>query len=598
MKKVFLILSAALMIFAGCNEKEPVADPDKDNQQNQDQTDDGKDENEDQNDEDTPAGDTFVLTDQMVVVGVDGDWLVVVDDAMKLVLIEVPYEAKDKLAALPVSFENLPEGVTAEAVTLNLANEATAPVVFKKGETEFTYTFSASYAQPDPRFTGIKLIYKGNPEDTADDQSADVAGDVAKFKSGTDLKELVVEYTVAPEGTKVYVGSTEIISGTSVVDFSDKVGGVNFELKLEEVSKTVNIKAMTTGISQIYRKWSKYSSDAGDWFAELTEDGVKDMGWERNIAMDDKYLYLVRADEVGKGGKGGIYAFNIADGTLAKSLNVEGLNKNGNGEEISAHWLTTDAEVVDNGGSPILLVCNGAISDGHTLQVFKYTSIDAAPELVLSYKVVGNDIRLGDKFQVYGDWTKGRLAFTNYKARNVYFFDIANGVVNQTPTVTALPGGATGSSVCGLYKFSDTEYMWSGTGAGSNKPVVFSYASGAFTVAFDASTISPDPYYGGQNHDAQFFTFNEQKYMAVTRRSGDNFLGTLRVFELNGETLAASIENPGKISELSIAHPTDVKYSGIKDANATGACAVCHKDGKTYIASCVLGSGVSVFELQ
>lgn len=563
MKKVLFALSAALVLFSACQEKEG------------------------------PAVE-FVLTDQMIEVGVEGEYNVVVDASTKTVVIEVAYAEKDALAALPVNFVNLPEGVAVENAQLNLADGATATVTFTKESTDFIYTFSATYAQPDPQFTGLTLVLKGEAEDGSQDVRADVAGGVAKFKSGTDLSELVVEYTVAPEGTVVSVGETVVVSGTTALDFSDKANGVNFNLSIEGVINTVNVKAMTTGISTISRVWAKYTSayDGGEWFSNLIkDDGAKDAGWERNIALDDKYLYLVKAGK-------GVYAYNIADGSFAAELNVEGLDKNAAGEAVSAQWFTIDAEVVKSNGENILLVAGGALSPSHTLQVFKYTSIDAAPELVLSYPIPATGIRLGDKFHVEGDWSEGKLMFVNYSARNVYFFTINNGVVNPTPVVVELPIGVTGNSIGTLTAYSDTEYLWSGLGGGNNKPQVLNYANNAFELSYAVPTTG-DSYYGGQNHDPYFFTFNEQNYMAVTRRTGDNMLVTLRIFELNGNTLAESIENPGKINELSIAHPTDTKFNGVKDGNGLGACAVYQTaDGKTYIAASGLGCGVSLFELK
>jgi len=105
----------------------------------------------------------------------------------------------------------------------------------------------------------------------------------------------------------------------------------------------------------------------------------------------------------------------------------------------------------------------------NVLKVFVWNDVNSAPTLLFSYNVGASpNPRLGDKFTFEGDLTNGKLRFFDYNANNRYYeFAIANGVVNTTPTIVTIPGiltPSTGTTVGGVYKFSTTEYLFSGTG--------------------------------------------------------------------------------------------------------------------------------------
>ena len=542
MKKVLFSLLAVTALFTACN-----------------------------NDDSKPEVNIAITQDMVEVDGVSGDYLVVVDPASKTIAIELAYEDAAELQALTVNFVNLPSGVTAEPLTHNFSNGATAQAVFTKDGVDVTYTVSATIAAADPHFVSATL------------NEVEVSGGTVKLSGSADLTKVVFEYTVAPEDTKVYIGDDEVASG-SEVDFSDKVNGVTFTLKCGEVTKEETIKVTTTGISSVKRVWGHYvapvSVDNDNWYDGTT---IPSSGWERNIAMDDSYVYMPQA-----GGKN-IYVLSIADGSLVTTLTSDIFQ--------GGTHLVSDAEVVDNGASSVLLVCNLASGEAATLKVYQYNSIDSEPTVALSYPL-GANIRLGDKFTVEGDWTSGRLIFVDYTAssdRKAYAFNITSGVINATPEILSLGNVIPGqNSIGGIYRYSDSEYLYAGTGAANS---VMSVEGNTFEVAY---ALSDGERFTYPMQDAHFFTFNDQKYLSYVRLLNSYQDGALKIQEVNYDTLKETMESvdTGTDRQLGLGDPTELNITGTKNGNGCGASDVRVINGKTYIAACVLGAGISLFELE
>ena len=118
MKKIFSLMSAALVLFAAC---EPAPTPEV----------------------------SFTLTnDNVEVAGLSADYLVVVDAAAKTAAIEVAYADKDQLQALQVNFVGIPSDVTVENFTFDFSTGATKEVAVSQNGATDTYVFSATCASP------------------------------------------------------------------------------------------------------------------------------------------------------------------------------------------------------------------------------------------------------------------------------------------------------------------------------------------------------------------------------------------------------------------------------------------------------------------
>ena len=562
MKKFFAMLSAALVLFAACEPQE------------------------------TPTVSFMLTNDCVEVAGLTADALVVVDAAAKTAAIEVAYADKDQLQALQVNFVGIPSDVTVENFTFDFSTGATKEVAVSQNGATDTYVFSASYAAPQPKFVTMSLVpsklttdENGEEVYVAAGAEAAVAGGTAKLKGSANLKVVAFNYTVSPADAKVLVDGQEIASG-AILDFSDKVNGVTFTLECDGIQESANVKVVTTGFSSIERVWGKYvkpvTTDA-NWYS-LETTGIGGAGNYRNVAMDANYVYLPKA------GGPEVAVIDAKTGDFVKMLDVTGID--------GGTHKTSAVQVADNNGSSVVLVSNLAMNKDSHLKVYAWTSLDAAPTVALDYTIT-DSYRFGDKFQFEGTWAEGRLIFVSYSGnanRPVAIFDVKNGVVSAEPTITTIGAVAkSGNSICGLYKYSDTEYMWAGSGD------LFATYSASGTTFTQNYQCADGGNFSQPMHDVHFITYNEQKYAVYARLLNSYCDGAVRFMELNGDTLQASMENADVTTDKQVAlgDPTEAFVTADKNANGCGACDVYQAaDGTTYVVGFITGAGLSVFQLK
>ena len=560
MKKIFSLMSAALVLFAAC---EPAPTPEV----------------------------SFTLTnDNVEVAGLTADALVVVDAAAKTAAIEVAYADKAQLQALQVNFVGIPSDVTVENFTFDFSTGATKEVAVSQNGATDTYVFSATAAKPEPKFVTLSLATAKDGKDENDQDitvlgtPVAVAGGTAKLKGSANLAVVAFNYTVSPANTKVLVDGQEIASG-AIVDFSDKVNGVTFTLKCEDVEETANVKVVTTGFSSIERVWARYikpeTTDA-NWFGEpvAAENGST----YRYAAMDGKYVYLPKA------GGPEVNVIDAMTGEFVKQLNCEGID--------GGVHKTSSVQVADNNGSSVVLVANLVNAKDSHLKVYAWSALDAAPAVALDY-VLPEAYRFGDKFQFEGTWAEGRLIFVSYAGnadRPVAIFDVKNGVVNAEPTLVKIGSVAkNGNSICGLYKYSDTEYMWAGTG---DLFATYDVNGNTFTQNYQCADGAR---FSHPMHDVHFITYNEQKYAVYCRLLNGYQDAAVRFMELNGDTLKASVEGADVTTDKQVAlgDPEKDYVTAIKNGNGCGSCDVYQAaDGTVYVLGYAPGAGMSMFKLK
>ena len=558
MKKLFPILASALMIFAvaSCGEKDPNDGPDTP----------------------TPGGNapTVTLSQANIdVTGIDGEYLAVVDNSAKTVKISLEYADKENAKALTVSFIGLPEGVTAEYQrTFNYSDGATQTVAFKyEGETVTEYVVSVAIGQPDPQFVSLTV------------GGVNALGGEVRLSNTTPLSAIPVEFVVTPADTKVSVAGAEIASGAEV-DFSDKVNGVTFTLTCGEVTKTLTVKVVTAGIAKVERVWAHYvqpTTIEDDWYATQTR-GIAG-NWQRTAAMDANYVYIAQHGNAPKEGAWeAAYVLSVADGSLVGTLSTNGING-------GTHAVSAIRTIPDGDGGYKILDCNLAI--GGVLKVYMWNDKDSDPVTVLSYENT-DGLRLGDKMSVSGTWKDGELAFLPNAGnpRKLYKFAIKDGKVNSVPTVLELPGFDAGT-YGEAYKYSDTEIL---AVAAGTRPFAYSVNGTTCTKTLDFSS----EVFSATDEGFNFFTFNDQQYMAFTRLTGDLCDASLRIIAIDGETLADAVPaiNGSSFFTYGLGDPTEHPITGFKSGNSLGDCTVRVIGGETYILAISEGAGVSLFKLQ
>lgn len=507
------------------------------------------------------------------VTGIDGDYMAVVDNAAKTIKISLEYADKENAKALSVSFVKLPEGFKTEyQKTFNYSNGATQTVAFKYEETTVAeYVISVSIGAADPKF--VTLTVGG-----LDAMSGEV-----RMASAASLTHLVVEFTVDPSDAVVTVGGNVVESGDEL-DFSDKLNGVTFTVTLGEATKTHKVVVITSGIRKVERVWAHYVQPKNvddDWFQTVTTDiPFSGKYWLRSCAMDDQYVYLAQH----QGAAYPAYVLSLADGSLVGRLNIEGVS-------VGTHQLSAIRTIPDGDGGYKILQCNLQAGDGQ-LKVYKWDNKDSKPATVLDYTNV-DGLRLGDKMGVSGTWKNGEITFLPNKEtpRKLYIFKITDGTVAATPTVVSLPDHGAGT-YGQAYRYSDTEIVVSAAGS---RPQLYTLSGSEYSLTLDFdSTI-----FSGTDEGINFFTFNDQAYIAFTRLTGDLLDCSLRIIPLNGETLAAAIAaiDGQNVFSYGLADPQEFPISGYKSGNSLCDCTVREIGGETYIVAMSEGAGVSLFKL-
>ncbi len=538
---------------------------------------------------------------------------VVLDNKGKTIDISIPFESKEMINKITVLFNDLPAG--AMVAPLNTIKDFSNnqrqnyTVTFQDGEVK-VYSVGVTYGSLQPKLTTIKLngvaavlengIY------------------IAQLLASEDLKAVRIAYLTNDPGVTVKIKNTDnedyvtldtlSTSATAKYNFEDKANGRKLKLEFGGVASIVTVKVRTSGYTKITKVWQTFANfGTADFYGVTALAGTSPAAvvpaspstdaWDRGIAMDDNYIYIARGNKHIQAETGspaiypayGIIAVKISDKS-AKLLNRTGMytvEETGRG----AHG-TTDVNVI--GGK--IVACNLANAANNILKVFVWNNVDAAPSLLLSYNVgVAPSPRLGDKFTFEGDLTNGKLRFVDYSGNNRYYeFTITGGVVNPTPTIVVVPGifsPSTGATAGGIYKFSTTEYMFSGSG---KQAVVFNPVTQVVTHT-TSSAVFPVSQIG----DA-FFKFNDKNYLAYIFQKNTGFNWALRIRPLDYTTLAESLE---KISVKSL----DINLSGlaaddmslVANGNSTGKVYVhTTSGGITYILALASNQGIGLFKVE
>ncbi len=214
-------------------------------------------------------------------------------------------------------------------------------------------------------------------------------------------------------------------AGEPVVLYTDK------ELKIER-NKTNAVTAKNKALT-IKTVWLKQSGSSA-WNTYFGGTA----GSDRNIAMDDEYVYIAESTATAK-----LWAISISDPSVVKEVNVEGVEGGG------AHALTcprvvknTDANV--NGGKDVLICCS-LTRGGVDPKLYMWNNgIDSAPKAI-TLKTWATGAWYGDTFTVFGTLQDGVLFFDKTGGEN------ANGVV--TFVLKGVPGDT--MSLLGRLKFVD-----------------------------------------------------------------------------------------------------------------------------------------------
>ncbi len=481
-------------------------------------------------------------------------------------------------------------------------------VTFQDGTIK-VYSVGVTFAGLQPKFTkltlnGVQVKLENNVW-------------IAQLLASEDLKTVKIAYETNNSAVTVKIKNTDnddyVALDTTAVNnkynFEDKLNGRKFKLEYNGVANIITVKVVTSGYSKITKVWQTFANFGDpDFYGVAALAGTNPAtvipaspgtdAWDRGIAMDDNYIYIARGNKHMSAEAGtppiypayGIIAIKISDKS-AKLLDRTGMYTTGE-TGLGAHG-TTDVNVI--GGK--IVACNLANAANNVLKVFVWNDVNSAPTLLFSYNVGPSpNPRLGDKFTFEGDLTNGKLRFFDYNANNRYYeFSITAGVVNTTPTIVTVPGilePSTGATAGAVYKFSASEYLFSGTG---KQAVVFNPTT-LVTTYKTPGAIFPSSQVG----DA-FLTFNDKNYLTYLYATDSFKRWVLTIRPLDYPTLAESLEKISltKATYINLSGPGYTDVSNVANGNGTGKVYI-HKTngGITYIVAVATNQGIGLFKVE
>ena len=162
--------------------------------------------------------------------------------------------------------------------------------------------------------------------------------------------------------------------------------------------------------------WLKQSGDAA-WNAYYGGTG----GTDRNIAMDDEYVYIAENSGTAK-----LWAISISDASQVKAVNVEGVT--GGTHVLACPRVVKNTDSSVNGGKDVL-ICSNLTRGGEDPKLYLWTNGIDNPPIAITLNTWGaNTAWYGDVFTVYGTLQNGLLLFDKIGGSNPDYI-VPNGVV-------------------------------------------------------------------------------------------------------------------------------------------------------------------------
>ncbi len=366
-----------------------------------------------------------------------------------------------------------------------------------------------------------------------------------------------IELGISGEGASAFSLSANTLeaSGEVTVTFSpNKEGTYNAVLTVTSdgaVSKTVELTGNATAnlneLGDLTEGWN-YSTAKSSMPSWLVNDNAT--ANVRSIAYANGKLYILQNKGVGTATVDVVDAFT---GATQSELNLTGV---GDGIVSLSSLVAVDGVVL---GSNVALSADEAASriaeepetfagkELETLKVYKWTSDNAVPEVIISDKTHAA-MSMGAKISFSGNMTNGRIWFTNQQENAVLYYEIVNGTVAQTPVVIKLMSGSvafhndteTSAWGSGSVYYNEDGTFW--TDFKDDLPTLFSApvdVDGTLTsseVSFVQSGLVGGSRFGS---DFKLFNYKDKKYALATTYLGRDD----REYAEDGTTVTSGEDN-------------------------------------------------------
>lgn len=281
------------------------------------------------------------------------------------------------------------------------------------------------------------------------------------------------------------------------------IGEFNALLRLQTEGgddKTVTLKGISSDLT--------YFEDNVDaleekWVYSQTKGNLADASWlsvtvpqSRDIAFNDGKLYVLNASAAANESQS-VTILDAYTGAKIGNLDMTGVS---GGQTYAASIKALDGVVLLSNGAPA----------GENLKVYAWDDDDLAPRVILEDATHG-EVQVGEIMSVYGNWTAGKLMFSN--GSKLVLYDVTDGKVSSTATTIDLVNASGAAYSVGNQKGSvditlneDGSYWVVGKGV---PPTRFD-STGKYIEQVSSSVINSNA------NSARIFDFGERKYMAAT----------------------------------------------------------------------------------
>lgn len=173
--------------------------------------------------------------------------------------------------------------------------------------------------------------------------------------------------------------------------------------------------------------WAMFSTDQGAWNEYF--GGIPNS--DRNIAMDDEYVYVAETPIEPDIVAGKLWAISIKDHTNVKEVNLAGVG--GGAKYLGCPRVIKNTDASINGGKDVLVCSNLTRGDGDPVLYMWVNGINKGPKVV-TLKTYAESSWYGDVFTVYGTLQEGILFFdkTDTYGNGVVTFNLTGNMQAET----------------------------------------------------------------------------------------------------------------------------------------------------------------------
>ena len=348
---------------------------------------------------------------------------------------------------------------------------------------------------------------------------------------------------------------------------------------------------------KVQRVWGKYSTADASW----NEYYGGTPNTDRNVAMDDEYIYIAETNKTKN-----LWAISITDPSVVKKLPVGTVKDEGTFYVACPRVIKNSYDAI-NGGKDVLAVCS--MTWGNPNLYFYTNGIEEDP-VVMVMETWGAERRLGDTYTVWGSLQDGMVFFKDFEDATAVMtfrlFGKADGSNSLQGRFVMADGSGAGSYFPypedikkGIYASRDDRKAWWVTTA--TDPLTATGGNDCTRTQFDSGYYTNVPSF-------QFIEWGGKRYVAYTRQVSSTD-GRLIIMEGSASDGWQALINAHKVVyqasvQTEAAFPDGEWHQEMDQPSPKGSgnsgmdLAVREIDGALYIAVVKQNVGLSLFKMS